>query len=778
MLSRAKSAFGGKKVLVISYLFPPVGGGGVLRMTKFAKFLPCFGYTPFVLTAKKHFYPLRDLSLLAEIPTEVKIERISYFEPGFWSKTRIWQSFLAYVFYPWFLFPDQRAFWFLPALRQALKIIQREKIRIIFTSSSSITDHLIALVLKKITGAKWAADFRDEWTTSHYVHFPTPFHRFLAAKIEKQILKNADAVTTVSGHLTKIYQKILGKNYQKFQTITNGFDPEDFNLGKIAPKQKKYCEILYAGTLYGSRQVAGFRQAVKELKIKNLKVTFLGQDKYLSHQKAIKKMCQADILLLILSPEDTLPVVTGKIYEYLAARRPILALAPAHSGAAILVKKMKLGEVAPPNNTQKIKDKILTLYQKWLANKLAMPSIDIEKYNRKNLTKKLANIFDKLEQNSYPSATWHGHKIKLCFVGNLCSPQNINLVNYFKVKKDYEIYFITYKKNQIDGVETYFVPHQESHQIIAAIYRHYLTIRRIRKIVQKIKPDIIHGQSLNFAGIWASFTRVRPLVVTAWGSDVINYEKFIVPERYLIRRALKKADLIIGTSGETKKRTNQILGYSKPFYLIHFGVDLNVFKPQSALKLRRKLKLKNKKIIFCPRAIKPLYNIDVLIDTLAMVVKKYPSSILALIKNNFTTEYYQDIKIKIQRLNLSDKVIFLPPVANTQMVDYYNLAEVVVSIPNSDGCSVSVLEAMACQKKIIVSDLPYVKDWLAKNNLWRVSPRDVVQTAEMILKVLKVPPKEFAPTGRRNRAMVATRAEIKKNFAKLEEQYQNLIFGS
>src|SRR3990172_12830612 len=105
-----------KKVLIISYFFPPLGGGGVIRTLKFAKYLPFFGWKVFVVTVKKGFYKYQDPLLLKEIPAEVQIDRVNYFEPAFWFQSKKWRSFLAYVLYPFFLIPDSQIFLLLPAV--------------------------------------------------------------------------------------------------------------------------------------------------------------------------------------------------------------------------------------------------------------------------------------------------------------------------------------------------------------------------------------------------------------------------------------------------------------------------------------------------------------------------------------------------------------------------------------------------------------------------------------------------------------------------------------
>lgn len=754
-----------KKVLFISYFFPPLGGGGVLRILKFAKYLPTFGWQVLVVTPQKGYYSIFDHHLLEEIPG-AQIHRVTYFEPFFLFKAKIWQSFLNYFLYPFLFCPDNQLLWFPAAFLKSLKLIKEERIKVIFTSSRSYTDHLVALLLKKFTKVKWVADFRDEWTKSPNFKPFSLIHRTINQFLERKFLKNADVITTISYGLTKSYQEIFPQNIQKFQTITNGFDSQDFpDQKKISPKEN-FMKIIYTGSLYGRRQPENLISAVKSIN-SNIKLELIGQGRKLHHLKAIEKLFSADVLVLILASQDGHSVLTGKIFEYLAARKPILALAPARSGAAQLIRQLKVGEIADPDNIVQIKEKIKKMYQKWQNNSLKIPEVNIQAYNRKNLTKKLAKIFDNLSKNR--------QKIKLCVVGNLQSAQNIHLVDFFKKQPAYEVHFITYKPNKIPGVKTYYLPHKESNNIFSAIKNHYRTARKIKALVSQIEPDILHGQSINFAGIWAYLSGFRPLAITAWGSDVINYEQFIQPERWLIKKTLAGADLLTGTSFGTQAKIDRILGYKKPYHLIHFGIDLAMFKKKNVEKLKQKLGLKNKTVIFCPRALKPLYNIDILLDAFAIVVKKYPDLRLALIEGNNQDAYVKNLKRQIRHLNLKNQVVFLSRVANNKMADYYNLAEVVVSIPNSDGCSVSFLEAMACEKKIVVSDLPYIKEWKKDNNLWVVPATDIRETVKAINLALNFPNKNFLIISRQNRKLILEKAEIKNNFLKLDYLYRRLI---
>ncbi|MEK7142617.1 MAG: glycosyltransferase [Patescibacteria group bacterium] len=748
-----------KKVLIISYFFPPLGGGGVIRMTKFVKYMPKFGFEPVVISPQKGFYSVKDPTLLNDIPNVVKIFRIKYPEPGLWLKWRWWQSFWANLISR-LLIPDAQALWIIPAVIIGRRLIKTHKIKLIFTSSRSYSDHVAALILKKLTGVKWAADFRDLWTSGGF--------------LKRQILASADLVTAVSEGLTEKLKKSAKQNQEKFVTLTNGFDEDDFiKAENIKVKTNKFnlkLKIVHIGSFYGLRQPKAFLQAFQELNLKDIEFDFIGGKKRVSHHQAIREMMRADVLLLILSPKDGPEVMTGKIFEYLAARKPILALAPKNSGAARLLSKLKVGEVAPPDDVEKIKQKLKKIYQKSRKSGYSIPRVNLEPYTRQNLTQKLAENFQKILQKN--------HKIKLCFIGNLQAPQNQSLVNFLR-RRPFEIYFLTTHRAKIPGIRTIFIGRETFLEKLPIWYFGKTQIK-IRKIIRQISPDILHGQDLVFAGIWAALSGFQPLILTCWGSDVFRFGEFIWPEKKLIRFALNYAEIVTGTSESIGDQAVKIGLAREKFQLVHFGVDLSIFRRKKSYYLSHFLKSHpKKKIIFCPRSIAPIYNIDILIEAFYKITKVLPVK-LVLLDQNADIKYFRKITQKIHDLKLNEEIAILPKVKNPQMAAFYNAAEVVISLPSSDSSSVSFLEAMACERKIIITDLPYTKEWLAgpsgqkTHNFWQVPVRNVEATYQALKAALNFPEEKWQSIGSFNRQLVAQKAEKKSNFEKMAKLYQDL----
>ncbi len=753
-----------KKVLFISYGFPPMGGGGVFRITKFIKYLAEFGVEARVLTVKNHFYPYQDETLLQEIPNKVQVTRINYNDPACWIKARWWQSFLFYGYYPWFSISDQRVSWIKPAIAAAIQIIKKEKIDTIFTSFAPASDHLIAMEVKRQTGVNWVADFRDEWASTNYLTIPTPLHRDLIKDLEEQVAKTADKIITVSPPLTAYFAKISG-NRQKCVTITNGFDSEDFSA-KIDLLKRDYCQILYAGTFYGERSADTFNEAVSELNLPDLKVEFIGGKNQVEHSESVKLQQQADILLLVLSPNDRPAVFTGKIFEYLAARRPILCLAPKNTAAAHLINELGIGVVVEPTDKEGIKRVIKRMYEAWKIGALVIPRIDLKPYDRRYLTERLAGIFKSLPEI----------KAKLMLVANTLQPQVRNLADYL-IKQNYQLYFVSLDGSKINNAQNYSLDQKKlvnyftPWYLIAGFWQKYRALKKLRKIITEVKPDLIHSHVINFAGILAYYSGFSPTIVTAHGSDLMQIEKQPSFEQFLIRKTIQNADIVTGNSMALHKKALQLGINSKKWREVYFGIDLDIFKPKDSFSLKKELKFTDEKIIFSPRSLKPIYNIDVLLKAVAGLGNKNWK--LVMIKRNQDEKYFQYLKQLITELNLEDRIIFLLNVDAQKMANLYNLSDVVVSIAQSDGAASTFLEAMASEAKIVVSDVEFVKEW-SDGNFWVVPIGDEQKTTEAIEEALKISKTDFRLSGQKNRQIIADRAEINSSFKKFEEIYEEL----
>ncbi|MGN1318355.1 MAG: glycosyltransferase family 4 protein [Lachnospirales bacterium] len=414
-----------RKVLIIANQFPPMGGSGVQRSVKFVKHLRSFGYEPVVFTREEGNMPLKDETLLKDIPTGVKIYKTKPYElPEMTGIMRIPGKVLGK-----FIIPDTARFWMEKSKKKVLEVIKKENIDLIYTTSAPYSDHLLGLYIKKkMPNIKWVVDFRDEWTNNPYTldNPYNPIRTKIEKKMENRVLNTADMLITNTPVMRENFVKNHNLKGDNFFVIPNGYDIEDFKDMDCENKPNNTkLTMVYTGALYGRRKPDTFFEALKELKEEGkidgnkILVKLIGnyhKDKlqaqidsfglteqfeivgYVPHNVCIKHQIDADVLVLIEgSGRGANAFYTGKIFEYMNTNRPVLAILP-EGAASDLVKESRIGIVANTDRIDEIKANIKLYYDKWVSGELDFePDRNvIEGFERKVLTQKLAEIFDKL----------------------------------------------------------------------------------------------------------------------------------------------------------------------------------------------------------------------------------------------------------------------------------------------------------------------------------------------------------------------------------------------
>jgi glycosyltransferase involved in cell wall biosynthesis len=438
---------GKKKVLIITYYFPPSGGSGVQRTLKFIKYLRQFDWEPIILTAKDADYPTYDKSLWADVPKGIKIYYSKIFEPY-----RLYRKFtgkkeavsldvdtssqddqtrkklserISALLRSTFFIPDARIFWLFFAVPLAKKIIKKENIDLIYSSAPPYTTHLIGFWTKRFTHLPWIADFRDSWIGWHSAPQWRPkISKKIDWNMEDSVLKYADEILAVSSGVKKdLVNRHQTYNDNRWHILPNGFDEDDFcNLEKI-PKDKKLT-ITYTGTFFGEFSPEYLLRATEELfsenqkLLQNLRLRFVGRIAdsilqriksspvydlveiipYVPHKKGLAYLLASDYSFLII---NDVPInrgmLTGKLFEYIGAGLPILALVP-DGDAAELIHKNDLGLIVPPDDVNQIKEVILKMLIAHNKKEKIInpPKTARAQFTRKTLTRELAKLFNKV----------------------------------------------------------------------------------------------------------------------------------------------------------------------------------------------------------------------------------------------------------------------------------------------------------------------------------------------------------------------------------------------
>ena len=418
------------KVLIITYYWPPAGGSGVQRWLKFVKYLQEFGIEPVVYTVDNVTYPKEDNTLLNEVPKNITVLKQPIWEPTdllFWKKDKPQKSgisnvsksgLLSFVRGNFFI-PDPKIFWVKPSVKYLQEYLDSNKVDTIISTGPPHSMHLIAKKLHQKNNIKWIADFRDPWSDLYYNKDfnQLSFAKNKNKKLEQEVLKIADSVLTVSNSLKEEFSKTANR----VEVITNGFDDEVITENSII-KDTKFT-ISYIGLLPKQSNPRVLFNVLKDLCSKNedfkndLKLNFIGDISdevkteisknklnentnfvgYVNHREAVEYQKKAQVLLLLIpNIEKSKGILTGKLFEYLTAKRPILAIGPEEGDLSEILKETNAGVIVGFDNEEKLSSEILKLYDLYKEGNLKVNSKNTEKFHRKQLTKKLAIIIKSL----------------------------------------------------------------------------------------------------------------------------------------------------------------------------------------------------------------------------------------------------------------------------------------------------------------------------------------------------------------------------------------------
>ena len=299
----------------------------------------------------------------------------------------------------------------------------------------------------------------------------------------------------------------------------------------------------------------------------------------------------------------------------------------------------------------------------------------------------------------------------------------------------------------------------------------------LRQLIARIKPDILHAHRVSSAGWIAAFSGFHPLVVTPWGSDLYLHPLKSRLAKALAKYVLKRADLVTADSRDLCTQAIRFGANPKRTHLVQWGVDLKLYKPGSkSIDMLTKLKITTEPIILSPRAVKPIYNLDVIVETIPAIRKHYPGAIYLFRDYNTDPDYKFALEDRIAALQLNESVRWLERIEPWERnVEIYRLADLAISIASSDGTPGSVLEAFACGLPVIASDLPSLREWIINGtNGFLVPPRDPRELADAILNILEHPGlvDQFR---RENLVLVCRRADQEDEMHKMENLYLELI---
>jgi L-malate glycosyltransferase len=354
--------------------------------------------------------------------------------------------------------------------------------------------------------------------------------------------------------------------------------------------------------------------------------------------------------------------------------------------------------------------------------------------------------------------------MKICFLGDASSVHMHKWINFFK-SISWEVCVISFKKYEIDGVKIISLGENYNVASKGGNFQYLFQLRKIKNIIREIKPDLVNAHYITSYGFIAALTKNTPLILSAWGTDILVTPRKSLLYKFITKYTLRKADLITSDSKNMTEEIEKLLGNSKrQIITVPMGVDVELFKNS------RNLYKESIKILSL-RTLDDNSNVGIIIKAFSKILLRYPNSILYVGNDGTLKKELIDL---CKKLNIDKKVEFLGFIDREGIVKLFKECDYYISIPTSDATSVTLLEAMASGIYPIVSNIPANKEWIED----RVNGSVVHIGEDEILNSVVSTYKDFEyldNVNKKNKEIINDRASLQSNMQYIKDSFQNLI---
>lgn len=379
--------------------------------------------------------------------------------------------------------------------------------------------------------------------------------------------------------------------------------------------------------------------------------------------------------------------------------------------------------------------------------------------------------------------------MRICHIGWANSPHVYRVLKWFAVK-GYDVHIITNQPFYIEGIKIYNLGVINKHKTRWQRYKNFefniswwwvkelVEIKRIKRIIQDLSPDIVHSHSLWYPGYYGVYLNFHPYVVSVFNGDVLWTKPNIsIFEKFRTNRALRNADLILGESKNLIDAAISRGANRNKTQIMKIGVDLKVFfYVRDKMLIREEINLpKSMNIVLSPRSIDEFYNIITLIKAIPKIITKIQNVLFVFICHHINEVYFKKLQKKVADLNIEKYVLFVGKVAHYQVAKYHQASDIFISISPKDSGPMALQEAMACGAAPIISDLPSVRELVQDGfNGILVDPYNIDQVADSLIRLLidKGLRKKFT---QRNQKIAEEYCNHEREMQKLEKSYYQLM---
>ncbi len=749
-----------KKLLLIAYFYPPLGGPGVQRPSKLVKYLDNLGVLTDVITVKNIVFHSTDDNLLREDKAH-RIIRVKSSDPMSILRKFTKPKVNATVYFKTpekfkriirNIFPiDDKIGWLPFVLMAGKKLIYKNKYDSIMATMGPYTSGVAAYKLSKKYNLPLLIDYRDHWTLNPYIIYFSKFHKLLSEKWEKKILDFATAITVVSEKMkNELISKFGSELASKIEVMYNGWDEEDFSNTIVHKKER--LRIKYIGNFYGHRTPKYFIKALELLNSRNqlpenILIEFTGNYysetiEYISnskvyhfikikpqveHKDAIKSLMNCDALLLFIASHKGNGVLTGKLFEYIRSGKEILAMVPPNGEAAQILRQNQHNMICEMENVEMIAQNFLNLLET-LKTGNCRRQIPID-YNRENQTKKFLHFVE----NKLKTQITRKKIVHIQLLPLLSGAQNVMLKILESLDRDkYEIYVISKPGgplvNKVKELGYKHVPVSSFRRNIS--FMDIIAFIKLYKIIKKYKFDIVHTHSSKsgFLGRFAArIAGVHKIIHTVHGFP------FHYAQPKLVRFFYQFLEKIVSPFCDKVIFVND--------YERELAIDYKIIKPENALTIYNGIDIKriklaqrsNKNDNFVVGSVLRFEKIKNIINTVKVAIRVCKSNDRFIFHFIGDGKLLEDCRKMILEAGLEKRIIL--PGWKENINDLLADFDVFLLYSIAEGLSISILEAMSMSLPIIASDVKGNNELVSDSNGVLVPINDIDRLTAVLLSL-------------------------------------------